>query len=56
MGAITHTPAEKTLIDLLDGTEDWRAAARDAVVRFGLPTKRAEAWEMVGPAPGKPGR
>ncbi|WP_300528621.1 Fe-S cluster assembly protein SufD [Maricaulis sp.] len=45
MGAITHTPAEKTLIDLLDGAEDWRAAARDAVVRFGLPTKRAEAWK-----------
>ena len=45
MGAITHTPAEKTLIDLLDGAEDWRAAAREAVVRFGLPTKRAEAWK-----------
>lgn len=45
MGAITHTPAERTLIDLLDGAEDWRAAARDAVVRFGLPTKRSEAWK-----------
>ncbi|MBR9825492.1 MAG: Fe-S cluster assembly protein SufD [Alphaproteobacteria bacterium] len=45
MGVITHTPAEQTLIDLLDGAEDWRAAAREAVVKFGLPTKRAEAWK-----------
>lgn len=45
MGVMTHTPAEQTLIDLLDGAEDWRAAAREAVVKFGLPTKRAEAWK-----------
>jgi len=45
MGVITHTPAEKALIDLLDGAEDWRAAARQAVVEHGLPTKRAEAWK-----------
>lgn len=45
MGAITHTPAEKTLIDLLDGAEDWRAAAREAVIASGLPTRRVEAWK-----------
>ncbi len=45
MGVLSHTPAEKTLIDLLDGAEDWRAAARDAVIKFGLPTRRAEAWK-----------
>lgn len=45
MGVITHTPAEKALIDLLDGAEDWRAAARQAVIEHGLPTRRAEAWK-----------
>lgn len=45
MGVITHTPAEKALIDLLDGAEGWRAAARQAVIEHGLPTRRAEAWK-----------
>lgn len=45
MGVITHTPAEKALINLLDGAEDWRAAARQAVLTHGLPTKRVEAWK-----------
>ena len=45
MNAITHTPAEKTLIDLLDGAQDWRASARKAVIERGLPTRRAEAWK-----------
>lgn len=45
MGVISRTPAEQTLIDLLDGAEDWRAAARQAVIDHGLPTKRAEAWK-----------
>lgn len=45
MGVITHSPAEKALIDLLDGAEDWRAAARQAVMLRGLPTKRDEAWK-----------
>lgn len=45
MGVISRTPAEQALIDLLDGAEDWRAAARQAVIEHGLPTKRAEAWK-----------
>lgn len=45
MGVISRTPAEQALIDLLDGAEDWRAAARQAVLKHGLPTKRAEAWK-----------
>mgnify|MGYP003119598310 CR=1 FL=1 len=45
MNAITHTPAETVLLDLLEGAEDWRASARKAVEERGLPTRRSEAWK-----------
>lgn len=45
MGVITHTPAEKALIEALCSAEGWRADVRQSLHVSGLPTKRAEAWK-----------
>jgi Fe-S cluster assembly protein SufD len=45
MTALDHTPAEKALINQLDGATGWLAQLRDATLKGGMPTRRDEMWK-----------